>query len=385
MATVQSLVEYHSFVIDQTSFVHTIDKVFIKGNFYSDKPPMPAILGAAAYWPLYHLGIRLHEGTSFAYFLITLMTVKALWLIGTIAFYKLLRFTELDEGKRFLAALALGVGSLFFTWSSTFNNHEFAGAFLSIGLYFFLTARHEVRTARNLGLAGLFFSLAGTADMPTGIFYALFLAYVVCNGRLRPATVFYVVPLLATLLPTLAVNYAIHGSVLPVQMVRSYFEYPGSYWLDSAEKLSGMGVNGLGFTMKYALRALLGPNGFLIYNPFSLIALWGLIRELRPKSPFFYEALIVCSGGLGLAAYYLLTTSNYGGWSYSMRWLVPLLPILFFFLFPYFVSYHDAHPNIFRSVLCVSMIIAIVGLINPWCNPADHGGFISNILQARGH
>jgi hypothetical protein len=313
------------------------------------------------------------------------MIVKVLWLLGTIAFFKVLRFTGLDAEKRFFAALALGAGSLFFTWSSTFNNHELAGAFLSIGFYFFLKARHEAGSAGNLGFAGFFFSLAGTADMPVGIFYALFLAYVVGNETLRPATAFYVAPLAATLLPAIAVNYAIHGSVVPVQIVPSYFEYPGSYWLGSAQKLSGMGMNDLGFTLKYALRALLGPNGFLIYNPFSLIALWGLMRELRPNRAFFYEALIVCSGGLVLATYYFLTTSNYGGWSYSMRWFVPLLPLLFFFLYPYFESHYDSHPNAFRAVLCVSMIIAVVGLVNPWSHTGDHGGLISNILEATGN
>jgi hypothetical protein len=53
IATVQSLVEYHTFVIDKTAFIGTGDKVFIGGHFYSDKPPMPSVLGAAVYWPLY--------------------------------------------------------------------------------------------------------------------------------------------------------------------------------------------------------------------------------------------------------------------------------------------------------------------------------------------
>jgi len=381
MATVQSLVESGSFVIDRTNFVETSDKVFVNGHFYSDKPPMPAILGAAVYLPLYQMGITLHEGRSLAYYLITLMTVKIFWFFGTLAFFQTLKFTGLDAEKRLLAALILGAGSLFFSWSGTFNNHELAGAFLSIGFYFLLKARYEASRARNVGFAGFFLSLAGTADMPTGVFYALFLLYSVRDRDLRPAIPFYVGSLALTILPALSINYAIHGSIVPVQIVSSYFEYPGSYWLTSSQKLSGTGLNDPGFVVEYAAQALLGPNGFLIYNPFLLIALWGLIRELHPARPFLYEAIVVCLGSFALMAYYFLTTSNYGGWSYSVRWFVPLLPFLFFFLYPYLATYQDKHPNVFRAVFCVSIIIAIVGSINPWSHTDDHSAFIYNILE----
>ena len=100
MATVQSLVESGSFVIDQTDFARTGDKVFINGHFYSDKPPMPAVLGAAVYLPLYHLGLTLHEGGSLAYFLITLLTVSLFWILGTLAFFDSLRFTGMDPERR---------------------------------------------------------------------------------------------------------------------------------------------------------------------------------------------------------------------------------------------------------------------------------------------
>jgi hypothetical protein len=73
MATVQSLVESRSFVIGDTAFTRTGDKVFINGHFYSDKPPIPSVLGALVYLPLYHLGIYLHDGRSAAYYLITLL------------------------------------------------------------------------------------------------------------------------------------------------------------------------------------------------------------------------------------------------------------------------------------------------------------------------
>jgi hypothetical protein len=56
---------------------------------------------------------------------------------------------------------------------------------------------------------------------------------------LRRNVVFYFAPLLLTVAAYLAINYSIHNSIVPVQIVRSYFEYPGSPWIGS-DQLSGM-------------------------------------------------------------------------------------------------------------------------------------------------
>src|ERR1035441_8650027 len=58
MATIQSIVESHTLIIEHTDFASTGDKVFVDGHFYSDKPPMPAFLAPAIYFPLYTLGDR---------------------------------------------------------------------------------------------------------------------------------------------------------------------------------------------------------------------------------------------------------------------------------------------------------------------------------------
>jgi len=369
MATVQSLVESGSFVIDRTAFVGTGDKVFINGHFYSEKPPMPSVLGAAVYLPLHRLGIRLHAGRSLAYYLVTLLTIKLFWLLGALAFYASLRFTGLDPEKRFLVSLALGIGSLYFSWALVFNNHALAAACLSIGFYFLLSARHGAAVRRNLGAAAFFLLFAGTADMPTGIFYVLFLPYVLRDPRLRSGVVFYLLPILVTFVPALAINYSIHGSIMPVQIVRSYFEYPGSPWIGS-EKLSGVRVNDLRFALTYAAGLFVGPKGFLLYNPMLGVALWGLVRAVRQKGHFFHEALVVGAGSVTLVLYYTLTTSDYGGWCYGIRWFVPLLPLLLFFVYPYFEAYTERRATLFSVLLSVSILVATVGATNPWSDPS---------------
>ena len=384
MATVQSLVESGSFIIDKSDFVKTGDKVQINGHFYSDKPPIPSVLAAAVYLPLHRIGFELHPGRTLSYYLINLLTVKLFWLLGAVAFFLLLEYTGLSAAKRLLASFALALGSLYFSWSTTFNDHALAAAWLIIGFYFFLKARFETNLKLNLSLAAVFLSLAGTADMPTGLFYALFLPYVLLDRRLRPAAMFYVLPLLVTVLPALAITYSIHHSIVPVQLFKSYFFYPGSPWIDSDERLSGMSVNGAKFALPYAFLALIGPRGFLLYNPILWIAVWGLVRTMRQKGRFFYEAIIVAAGSGILLLYYILFTSNYGGDSYSIRWLVPLLPLLFFFLYPYFEGYDQRRPSRFRALLAVSVAIALVGAINPWSNKhLSNVPFVANVIQLK--
>jgi hypothetical protein len=381
IATVQSLVESRSFVIDRTAFVGTGDKVSINDHFYSDKPPIPAVLGAAVYMPLYHCGLRLHLGSSIPYYLVTLLIVKLFSILGVVAFYLQLELAGLNAQSRLLASLALGIGSLYFTWSTTFNSHELAAAFLSLGFYFLLKARFQAPTRLNIGVTAFFLSLASTADMPTGIFYILFLPYILRDQRLRQVAVFYVLPLLVTVLPALALNYSIHHSIMPVQLFASYFQYSGSPWLNSSE-LSGMHINTPSFALTYGLLALVGPKGFLLYNPICAIALWGLARTIRQRGLLFHEAVVVASGSGILVLYYLLFTNNYGGWSYSIRWFVPILPLLFVFLYPFFQIYNQKRVILFRALLCLGVGIAFVGAVNPW----SHGNlsevpFMANIKE----
>jgi hypothetical protein len=143
-----------------------------------------------------------------------------------------------------------------------------------------------------------------------------------------------------------------------------------------------MRANSAGFVASYALLMLVGPKGFLLYNPFLWVALWGLVRAVRQKGPFRYEGLVIGSGSLVLVAYYVLTTNNYGGECYSIRWLVPLLPLLMFFLHPYFERYHKAPAAWFAVLLCLSIAIAFIGAFDPWSSfRSSNVPLIANIKQ----
>ncbi|WP_194793326.1 hypothetical protein [Raineyella fluvialis] len=381
MATIQALVQHHTLSIEPTSFASVNDKVFIGGHFYSDKLATPQLLGAAVYWPIWHLGIRLAPDWNLAYYLVTLFTVKLFWLLGLVAFYGSLAFTRLDRVRRLWLTVALGIGTLVLSWSATFNNHSLAASWVAIAFWFLLRARNKGRVLPNLFLSGLFFGLAGSSDVPTMAFPAAFGLYVLLDRRLRRGTWAYVVALLIAVAPALAVNYAISGSLVPVQIVPRYFDFPGSPW--NAEHLTGTGVNSGSFLGRYTTGMLVGMRGFLVYNPLSLLALPLMVREFVRRRRFASEALVIFLMSVVIVGYYCLASNNYGGDAYSIRWFVTMLPLWMFFLYPLLEGKGAWRWVVLGAFLAVSVPIAVIGAWNPWSradvNPVP---LLSNLKMA---
>ena len=84
-----------------------------------------------------------------------------------------------------------------------------------------------------------------------------------------------------------------------------------------------------------------------------------------------------------LSLYYFLMSSNFSGWSYSIRWFVPLLPGFFFYLFDLENSLTTPlQRNLFKGLVAVSVLIALIGVINPWSSPELHPvAVIANLKQ----
>lgn len=367
MATIQSLIETRTLSIDQSVFIKTGDKVFINGHYYSDKPVLPAILGAFIYEPLYRLGLRLDYGFNAAYFLITFFTIKLLWIAGLIAFFQSLKHTELEENYILLLTGTLAFGSLFLTWSATFNNHLVAASFLIIGFYFVLQSRTKNDNIKNLFLAGFFLSLAGLSDNPCIIYYFGFFIFLLTNFEKKSIIIPYLLGGMITIIPNLVINYQMIGNLIPIQIQKAYFEYPGSVWTESGS-LSGTNINRGTFLLNYSFTALIGSKGFLIYNPFLFLAFAYLVIEIKSKREFWKEAIVIGGSSLAITGYYLFFTNNYGGWSYSIRWLVPLIPVLYFFIHPIFKDFNLQKRWMYVTLFLISTIIGVIGVINPWSN-----------------
>jgi hypothetical protein len=388
LATVQSLVERGTFRIDESEFRGTIDKIQVNGHFYSDKPPLLAVMGAASYYV-----VRAFEGRrgalgKYTAALITASTLGISFVLCVICFYDALRQTGIAHEYRLIMIASLGLATIYGPWNLTFNNHGFAASWLFIGFYCMLRVRQIAHRNLWLFLSGLSLSMAGAVDHPSSLFLVAFAVYVLAIRELRTGILYYALPILITFLPTALINHAISGSIRPVQLNAEFFRYPGSYWLTGEEALSGVRYNSPGFALRYGFDCLFGVQGVLVYDPLLLVALWYLVRRIASRGLLWVEGAIVLAVSAIIAIYYFFSTSNFGGYSYSIRWLVPTIPLLWFFGFGFFENLTRVKRMVFTGLFAVSVVIAVVGAGNPWARTQNgKPGFLANIenLGARMH
>jgi len=383
MATVQALVELKTFRIDDTLFANTGDKVFINGFFYSSKPVATSILGAIIYLPLYQLGIKLDFGPNVAFFLITFFTVKLFWFFSIIAFYRTTHFFNLSSKKRLYLSLAVAFGTLNFTYSSTFSNNSISASLLLIGVYYIFKAKFDHPTTLNLFLSGLFLALAASVDIPTSIFYAIFLVYILLEDQLRKHVWIYLLPLAITILPAYYYYYFISGSFLPFQISEGLYQYSESPFTSGANKLSGIVDTDLRISsfLRYLLNLLFWERGIFLYNPLLIISSIFIYKEIKQKGRYHREAFAVVAGSVGMILMALFFTTNYGGDCYGARWLVPIVPINLIWLYPIMERLDNKRRRIFLITSIVSILIAAIGIIEPWSSARlSNFSILSNLI-----
>jgi len=374
LATAQALVARGTFAIDnEKSTPENVDKVLVRGSFYSDKPPGLALLVAAVYYPLYHAGLRLDTSRNLAYGIITFLLIGGSTLLCLAAFYSALGLVGLHESGRMLMTAGLAFATLMLPWSTTLNNHVFSGSWIFVSFYLLLNAktRDDNRIFRIIA-AGAAAGLAASADSACALFVAGFGIYILLTQQLRRATAWYLAAAILMMLPSIAISHAITGDFRPMAVHSEYFHYPGSYWNNSLDHLSGVQPNGLAFAFRYALFCLAGPNGFHLYNPLLLIALYFLVRRAATSQSLRMEALLVLILGGIFAGYFFLYTSNYSGASYSIRWFVTLIPLLWFFGFPFFENWTVPRKWVYLTLCFVSVAVAFVGALNQWPDTLDY-------------
>jgi GPI mannosyltransferase 3 len=371
LATVESIVEHHSVQIDDSRFVHTSDKVRVNGHFYSEKPPLLAFLAAPIYAPIRALGFTLMNSTV-AYFAIVFTLSGFSFLICLVCFYDALLRAGLRDGAATWMTAMLGLGTLCVSFNTALNNHSFPASWLFIGMYCVLRARDDQRPFW-MWAAGCSFALAVGADTSTAIFVAGCGVYILLEPALRRRVLMVVAPCALVLAAGVGYNYAICGSLRPMQVTPEYFDYPGGIFAPGGEPLTGVSRNSIAFTLSYGSRLLFGANGFLLYSPLLLLAMVAAIVSIVRRRPLWKLAAAVLVTSAGYVAYYALYSKNFAGCSYSIRWFVAFVPILFFFAFP-FLGVETANARslkrwtkvAFGCAFAVSAPIALLGAVNPW-------------------
>jgi hypothetical protein len=372
MATIQSIVEDRSFAIDQSIFIGTGDKYLYNGHFYSDKPPMLAILAVPVYFILHSLGFTFESNPGLVYYLITLITIGLLSALG-LSFFRLIliRFFLAEEPWADIVTLVCGTATLVFVYSVVFNNHMASSSLILIGLYYFF---ESVRNGgkKNIIISALVLTLAGTIDVT--IFLFPFAVGILFMLKSRKAGLIFGISGLLVFCLYLFLNHYTSGSILPPSLNIQLWDYPGSQF--NSQNLSGLSGKGnlkdLGW---YAFQMILGDRGLISLSPVLLFAIAGFVIFFHKYRTFEYRiqyTLLVLVSLLFVLSY-IFRSTNYSGASFGVRWYVSIIPIFCLsisFLKNWF-NKSTFNKVVFLFLLGISILLSLAGSYSPFAPGID--------------
>jgi hypothetical protein len=379
-------------------------------EFYSSKPPLLPTLVAGEYWLLQKLFGWTLEDQPFAVVRVVLLTVNVLpfFLYLLLLAHILERYGSTEWGRYYVLAAA-AFGTLLTPFALTLNNHSVAAFSVLFALYPALRIwrEREDGCARSywFALAGLFAGFAACNELPALAFTALL--FLVLLVRAPRRTLVWFLPALAV--PVAAfflTNYLALGQLRPVQSEfgGAWYDYPGSHWHTEPGKVR-RGIDFAGqkeSRATYAFHLLLGHHGLFSLTPVFLLALVAMGLALIARRPDGRSAwppllrgrvsrgpqtglLLVSGMTLGLTVivvgFYLVETSNYGGWSAGPRWLMWLTPLWLITTVPVVDRMASCRwgRGLSYLLLGLSVMAASYPAWNPWRQP-----WIYNFMEARG-
>lgn len=371
MAAIQAIVEQGSFIIDNSIF-ETGDKYLFNHHFYSDKPPILALYASPVYLVLKELGVSFESYPKLAHYLITIFSIGSLSALGLVVFRMILtQFFHVNNEWADLTTLVTGIGTLILAYSSVFNNHIASGSLLLIGFYFLLNFGKNGRI-ENVVYSGLMFSLAGSIDTNCFLFipFALFLFF----RRSVKAGLVFVISGLPIITLYLLLNLFTSGSFLPPPLNASLWNYPGSDF-DQAN-LSGLATHkDISDLVVYAFHMILGNRGLISHSPILIFSFVGLVVLYKNNQSFEYktEYAVLFFASLLYIGIYILRTVNYSGHAFGVRWFASLMLILCLPItsIESWVRSSRIKYGIFVVVACLSILIAIIGIYNPFIPSSD--------------
>jgi len=162
----------------------------------------------------------------------------------------------------------------------------------------------------------------------------------------------------------LIINFIMVGTLKPLYMIPSAYNYPGS-------EFQGGGAAGIFspvYPLQYAFHALFGYRGIFLYSPILIPAVGGMIWYIRHGERWAkIAALTTCGGFITTLLFYILFTHNFGGWSYGFRYMAPVMPAIVFFLGPRWIESTGMRKNLLLELCAISVLLAALGNFNPWC------------------
>jgi hypothetical protein len=404
--TVRALVDHGTWVIGQRRLVaggrfvdsgivfengwQTVDKALDPETqqFYSTKPPLLTALAAGEYWLLKHaLGWSITAQTN-----LVVKTTLLTFNILPLAFYLLLlhrlveRLGTTDWGRLFTFTAAC-FGTYVTTFAITLNNHTPAAVTALAALYAVLPQQNDAPLPGWRCLcAGLFAGLTACLELPAAGFLLLVLLAIVVRSPAR-GLLLALPAAMAPVLAELALNYLAIHEWLPIQTKFGgpWYQYAGSHWLPPPPGEVKHGIDWARLhesIWAYGFHVLVGHHGVFSLTPIWVLSFAGMAAALRRRTaaPALLAPLTLLLS-LAVMGFYLMSTSNYGGWTSGLRWLIWLTPLWLLAMLPAadYLAERTWGRRTGYALLAISVFSASFAAANPWRHP-----WIYQLLEAHG-
>ena len=349
-STVESVLERGTFAIED-SFFTTPDKSERNGHFYSDKPPL-LTFGAIAWGRVLKcFGVRFLDGDYYRAVYLTGVLIFILSCLTGWFFYLGLRMRpRMPEGYRIAMSVLSVISTLVLSYAVTLNNQTLCAALL-MGLILLLERSEETGMTRLCAfmagvLTGLIFNLEFVIGGVMGIAVFVFVLNSVSPRRIENALMYAAGAGLMILSET-GMNVLSYGSPLPLYL----FTFKPSV----TEKNY----------ISYAFNMLFGFEGFFLYMPALLFAGFACASERMRRDRVFVYMMVSTAATMFL---YAVCTSDYCGWCYGFRYLIPFAPVLLYYITIYFGRPRPLLKRwkVFRAALLWGVVFTLVGVMNPW-------------------
>lgn len=398
LATVEALVDYHTLAIDHTVYVPpgsvhappnhrpffvrptgddghkhergTMDKLFINGHFYSDKPMVPAFVLAGPYWVAEHFfGLRARERPDAFAVLMTLLMSGLPYVIAVAAVARTGRLLGLPSRLNLLLTASFAFATVAAAYTRQLNGHS---PLLAVAaLVFMLLADFPRDPAApppwgRLLLLGLLNGFGYAIEQPTGGLLLGGTGLVLLWRRPRLTTaLLYGLAVLPGVVGHQSIGYVLAGTLRPLNQNPEYFQYAGSEF--GPDNMTGVwNHKSFGWFLWYAVRLLYSERGFLPANvPLWLLApgLLILLRRIRVERPELWLAVL---WPLGVWLVFAALSTNYSGSSCSVRWFVPLLAAGYYLLALLLRERPDLAPDLLILSICGAVLAAEMWWEGPW-------------------
>jgi hypothetical protein len=401
LAAVECLVDRHTFAIDDSIFVRvpprdsgapspywplskdlqkdgTKDKLYIRGHYYSDKSPVPAVVLAGVYQVWRGCtGLTARLGPAWFCWLMTLASSGLGYVLAVWCVYRLGGLLGLSLPARFLLAASLALGTVALPYAEYVNNHSLllgVAAALLLGLI--VCAEKRSVTSWELFGLGTLAGLGYSIDLGAGPVLLLCTCALVAYRSWRRAGVLWsrchLVTLSAFLLGALPwltlhhlLNYAVGGTWVPANAVAEYFRWPDCPFTEQT-MTGGWKHDGPGSFLVYAAALLAGKRGFLVHNLPLLLAVPAVPLLLWRRVHEWPELLWGTGWAAGTWLLYSANSNNYAGASCSIRWFVPLLAPGYYALAVCLKYRPRARNDLLLLSVCGGLLVITMARRGPW-------------------